>query len=80
MSVVRMNITLPEDLAEELEKIAGSKKKSRFIAKTLQEKIASIKADEIQRRLEEGYKARNEESHKIAKEFEAVDLEGWDEY
>jgi len=80
MSVVRMNITLSQDLAEELEKIAGSKKKSRFIAKTLQEKIASIKADEIQRRLEEGYKARNEESHKIAREFEAVDLEGWDEY
>jgi len=78
MSVVRMNITLPQDLAEELEKIAGSKKKSLFIAKTLQEKIARIKADEIQRFLEEGYKARREESHAITKEFEAVDLEGWD--
>ena len=60
MSVVRMNITLPQDLAEELEK------------------IARIKADEIQRFLEEGYKARREESHAITKEFEAVDLEGWD--
>jgi metal-responsive CopG/Arc/MetJ family transcriptional regulator len=78
--MVRMNITLPQDLAEELEKIAGSKKKSLFIAKTLQEKIARIKADEIQRLLEEGYKTRREESHAIAKEFEAVDLEGWDEY
>jgi metal-responsive CopG/Arc/MetJ family transcriptional regulator len=78
--MVRMNITLPQDLAEELEKIAGSKKKSLFIAKTLQEKIARIKADEIQRLLEEGYKTRREENHAIAKEFEAVDLEGWDEY
>jgi metal-responsive CopG/Arc/MetJ family transcriptional regulator len=80
MSVVRMNITLPQDLADQLKKIAGSKKKSHFIAKTLQEKIAKIKADEIQRLLEEGYKARREESRTIAKEFEAVDLGGWDEY
>jgi len=79
MSVVRMNITLSQDLAEELEKIADSRKKSRFIAKTLQEKMARIKADEIQRLLEEGYKSRREESHTIAKEFEAVDLEGRDE-
>ena len=79
MSVVRINITLPQDLVVELEKIAGSRKKSHFIAKTLQEKIAKIKADEIQRLLEEGYKARREESLTIAKEFEAVDLEGWDE-
>jgi metal-responsive CopG/Arc/MetJ family transcriptional regulator len=80
MSVVRINITLPQDLADQLEKIAGPKKKSHFIAATLQEKIARIKADKIQRLLEEGYKARREESLKIAKEFDAVDLEGWDEY
>ena len=79
MSVVRINITLPQDLVVELEKIAGSRKKSHFIAKTLQEKIARIKADEIQRLLEEGYKVRREESLTVAKEFEAVDLEGWDE-
>jgi len=78
MSVVRINITLPQDLVVELKKIAGTRKKSLFIAKTLQEKIARIKADEIQRLLEEGYKARREESRAIAKEFEAVDLEGWD--
>ena len=80
MSVVRINITLPQDLADELDKIAGARKKSSFIAKTLEEKIARIKADEIQRLLEEGYKVRREESLSIAKEFEAVDLEGWDEY
>jgi len=79
MSVVRMNITLPQELAEELEKIAGSKKKSRFITNSLEEKIAKMRADEIQRLLEEGYKARRKEGLEIAKEFEAVDLEGWDE-
>ena len=78
MSVVRMNITLPQELAEELEKIAGSKKKSRFITNSLEEKIAKMRADEIQRLLE-GYKARRKEGIAIAKEFEAVDLEGWDE-
>ena len=80
MSVVRMNITLPQDLADQLKEIAGPKKKSHFIAKTLHEKIAEIKADQIQRLLEEGYKARREEGLKITKEFEDIDLEGWDEY
>jgi len=80
MSVVRMNIVIPGELAEQLDKLVGRKKKSRFIAETLKQRIEKIQHEELQKALEEGYKARKEESHAVAKEFESADLEGWDEY
>jgi len=80
MSVVRMNITIPEDLAHKLNRLIGSRKKSQFIAEALKERIEKIQHKELQKALEEGYKAMRQESHSIAKEFESIDLEGWDEY
>lgn len=80
MNMVRMNITLPEDLARQLDQLVGPRKKSRFITETLKERVKRIEEDKLQKMLEEGYKIRKEESLSIAKEFEPVDLEGWDEY
>ena len=80
MSAVKLNITIPEELARQLEKLAGSRKKSRFIAEALRKKIGEIQEQELNKILEEGYKARKQESFSIAKDFESVDLEGWDEY
>jgi metal-responsive CopG/Arc/MetJ family transcriptional regulator len=80
MSVVRMNITLPEELAQQLNKLIGPRKKSHFITETLKERIERIQNEELQKMLEEGYKVRKKESQSIAEEFESADLEGWDEY
>ena len=80
MSTVRMNITLPEDLAHRLDTLVGSRKKSRFIAETIEEKIKELERGALAKRLEEGYKATRKEDLAIAKEFERVDLEAWDEY
>jgi len=46
----------------------------------LKHRIEEIQHEKAQKVLEEGYKARKEESRLITKEFEAADLEGWDEY
>ncbi len=80
MSVVRMNVTIPEDLAHKLNRLIGSRKISHFIAEALRERIEKILYKEIQKALEEVYKVRKQESHSIAKEFESIDLEGWDKY
>jgi len=80
MSVVRMNITLPEELVRQIDKLVKPKKKSQFIAESLQQRIARIQREKLQEVLEEGYKARKKESQSLAKKFESVDLEGWDEY
>jgi len=80
MNMVRMNITIPEDLARQLDRLVDSRKKSRFIAETLQERVKKIEKEKLQKMLVEGYKRRKEESLSISRDFESIDLEGWDEY
>jgi len=80
MNMVRMNITIPEDLARQLDQLVDSRKKSRFIAETLKERVKKIEEDKLQKMLEEGYKRRKEESLSISRDFESIDLKGWDEY
>jgi metal-responsive CopG/Arc/MetJ family transcriptional regulator len=80
MSVVRLNITIQEELARQLDKLVGPRGKSHFIAEALKQRIEEIQQEELNKILEEGYKARKQESLSIAKEFEAVEMEGWDEY
>ena len=80
MSVIRMNITMPEELAQQLDKLIGPRKKSHFITETLKERIERIQNEELQKMLEEGYKIRKQESQSITEEFESADLGGWDEY
>jgi metal-responsive CopG/Arc/MetJ family transcriptional regulator len=80
MHTTRLNITLPEDLVHQLDNLVGPRKKSRFITEILRQQIEKMKNDQIQKLLEEGYKARKAESLAITKEFEPIDLEAWDEY
>lgn len=80
MNTVRLNITLPKEIAEQLDNLAEPKKKSHFIAETLRQRIEGIQYEQLQKLLEEGYKSTGQESLFIAREFEPIDLEGWDEY
>ena len=80
MNAVRLNITLPEELARQLDNLAGPRNKSRFIAETLRQRIERIRNEQLQMFLEEGYKSARQESLDLSKEFELADLEGWDEY
>jgi metal-responsive CopG/Arc/MetJ family transcriptional regulator len=77
---VRINVTLPRELLESVNNIAGSRSRSRLISESLQEYVRKIEKDELEKQLEKGYQAAAKESVALAEEFEAVDLEGWDEY
>ncbi|MCP4680951.1 MAG: hypothetical protein GY864_01290 [Desulfobacterales bacterium] len=77
---VRLNVTLPKDLAETFYKVAGTRKRSRFVAEALKERIEKQKREELDKVLEAGYRAMAEEGSALTKEFETADLEGWDEY
>lgn len=80
MNAVRLNITLPEELVRQLDDLAGPRNKSRFIAETLRQRIERMQNKQLQALLEEGYKSARQESLDLAKDFELVDLEHWDEY
>ena len=77
---VRLNITLPKKLLQSLDKLAGPRKRSRFIAEALENQIKHHEKAELEKLLMEGCQATAKEDVALAKEFEAIDLEGWDEY
>jgi len=77
---VRLNITLPKKLVQSLDKLAGPRKRSRFIAKALENQIKQHEKAELEKLLAQGYQATEKESAAFAREFEDTDLEGWDEY
>jgi metal-responsive CopG/Arc/MetJ family transcriptional regulator len=77
---VRLNVILPKDLAESLNEIAGPRNRSRVISESIREYLRQRKKAELEKQLAEGYRASAKETIALAREFEAVDLEGWDEY
>ena len=76
----RINVILPKELIETVDRIAGPRSRSRLIAESLREHIRQMKKDELDKQLEEGYRATAKESTALAREFEAADLEGWGDY
>lgn len=79
-NTVRLNITIPKELARSLNEFAGPRKRSRFIVEAVKKQIDQKRKEEIDKALEEGYRATAKESSTLAKEFEVADLEGWDDY
>ena len=77
---VRLNITMPKDLAKALNRVVGPRKRSHFIVEAVKQRIEQQERDKLEKTLEEGYQAVAKENIAITKEFEVADLEGWDEY
>ena len=70
----RLNITLPERVAEAIEVYQN---KSKFIAEAISEKIQKDKKEKLDILLTEGYKSECSTDKKINKEWEAATLERW---
>jgi len=72
----RLNITLPERVAEAIEVYQN---KSKFIAVAINEKIERDKKEKLDKLLVEGYKSEYSADKKTNKEWEATTIEGWPE-
>ena len=70
----RLNITLSEEIVEEIKDVPN---KSRFIAEALKEKLEKMKKEKLDRLLIEGYKATKEEDKNVDEEWEKITLESW---
>ncbi len=77
---IRLNITLPKDLVQDLNELSAHRKRSHFITEAIRQMIEQKRREELERVLEEGYRLNKKESRALSKEFENLDLEGWDEY
>ena len=70
----RLNITLPEEIAQEINDIPN---KSVFISEAVKEKLERINKEKLDKLLIEGYKATRREDKEINQEWEKITLEGW---
>ena len=75
MNTVRVNITLPLDIAEMLKKV---KNKSSFIAEAIRERIEREEKANLIRELSEGYKVRKKEDKEISLEWDTTSGDGID--
>ena len=69
---LRLNITLPQSLVTSLDRMAGPRKRSSFIAQAVRDRIERIQKREMERLLTEGYQALKTESISITKAFEGI--------
>ena len=75
MNTVRMNITLPSEIAELLKSV---KNKSNFIAEAVKERIEREERNQLIKELKEGYKIRKSEDNLLALEWDMTTGDGID--
>lgn len=69
----RINITLPEELVRDLRRTIPKRKRSKFIATTLKEKLKKKK--NLKRDLRRSLKANYEFDKRMAEEWSVLDIE-----
>jgi len=74
MCLKRLNITLPEEIAQKIKYIPN---KSAFISEAVKEKLDRLSKEKLDKLLIEGYKATRKEDREINQEWEKITLEGW---
>jgi hypothetical protein len=72
----RLNLKVPLEIVEEVEKLSGPRQRSKFIIEAIRERIAAIKREQLASLMKEGYMARSDEAIELAREFEPLDMEG----
>jgi len=75
MNTVRMNITLPLEIAEMLKNI---KNKSAFIAESIRERIEKEKKANLVKELTAGYKVRKLEDECLSQDWDITSGDGID--
>jgi metal-responsive CopG/Arc/MetJ family transcriptional regulator len=75
MNTVRINITLPLEIAEILKNV---KNKSSFIAEAVRERIEREEKANLIKELSEGYKVRKKEDTEISLEWDTTSGDGID--
>ena len=70
--MVRLNITMPDDLVKQLKRVRN---KSGFIAQALREKLQREEHKKLEQRLIEGYKESRIEDQKINAEWGRATLQ-----
>jgi hypothetical protein len=77
VKTVKINFTVPEDIAEALKTRIGKRKRSAFVAAAVRDRLKQIEIDNLRQSLVEGYQARCTEDSQINGEWTEATLENW---
>ncbi len=77
MKTLKLNFTVPEDIAELLRSRVDKRKRSTFVSAAVREKLQELEQEQLKQALREGYQTRREEDAKINSEWEEPTLESW---
>lgn len=73
----RLNITLPEETAQMIDRVAKRGDRSRFIAEAVRHFVEEIGRKNLRRRLKEGALRRAERDLRLTEEWFAFEEESW---
>lgn len=74
MQAQRLNITLPYELARDFKRAIPAKKRSKFFADAIREKLPKRN---LKKELIKSLKANREFYKQVAEEWKATEVEGW---
>ena len=77
MAYHRINITLPAETLQEIDKFVPKGDRSRFIHVAIQTYITQIKKENLQQQLKEGAIRRAERDRQLADDWLAIEEEAW---
>lgn len=73
---MRTTVSIPDDLAEEVQQMAGGRSVSEFTREALRERVDRLRREQLARELEEAYRAEAE-GPSLDPEWNAIETEGW---
>ena len=77
MKTIKLNFTVPEDIAAALKTRVNKRKRSAFVAMAVLDKLKELEKEQLTQALREGYQARRTEDVETDREWEGSTLEGW---
>jgi metal-responsive CopG/Arc/MetJ family transcriptional regulator len=77
MRSLRVNFTIPEDLASMLKAHVSERKRSAFVASAIRDRLLELEQERLRKTLIEGYAARRSEDKGITEEWEPGSPEDW---
>jgi metal-responsive CopG/Arc/MetJ family transcriptional regulator len=78
VKTLKLNFTMPEDIARELKNRISKNKRSAFVSEAVRSTLEELEKKQLEQELKEGYQIRYKEDAEINQDWEKITLENID--
>ena len=78
VKTLKLNFTVPEDIAQELKNRVSKSKRSAFVTEAVRRRLEELTQKQLEQELKEGYITRRKENEELNREWETATLEKWE--